>query len=185
MAPPSNDLTLFILGPTSWEEEKALSLSGGRDKEGQGRAQQVHMAGDEVGAGLCHSRRQAGRLEAKKPRPGQMPQSAGLPAPLVPAQLCTPPYLDSPMCHGEADVPSYHLWGSMWKICRKRPGRQVEEALPRIAYARDLAAQRSQARRDARESHVEQCLPEPTPIKTGRPARPGGGRDLPHAGLTL
>lgn len=34
-----------------------------------------------------------------------------------------------PVCHRQPDVPSYHLWGSVWEVCREESGQASQSTL--------------------------------------------------------
>lgn len=100
------------------------------------------------------------------------PAQAG-PSPAL-CPLPAPARRGLPVRHRQPNVPSYHLWRSMWEICRERGrGGQAEEAPLGTPHACDLF-QRAQPR----WAHLiarQRNAPEPDLSKEGQARRDQGG----------
>lgn len=113
--------------------------------QGQGRTKQVRTAtgdrqGLRVGTGLCSQRRgtdQRQRVSRNGDQDRSHPRRCNEEQPLrkgtgpspAPCPVPTPAWLDLPVSHRQPDVPSYHLRGSVWEICRER-GHRLRKPVP-------------------------------------------------------
>lgn len=69
------------------------------------------------------------RDQDRRPPHPAMKSDPSVRAPAHAGPLPIPASLDLPVSHRQPDIPSYHLWGSVWEICRERGQfRQAEEA---------------------------------------------------------